>query len=120
MTGQPWRPYSPAVDSDLLRVRDVTGVEIRLTRDCWEEHIVVRHPIMRRHFDRLHQAVASPDVVHRSPTPRETRFYYRKLPRRQSWVLVIADIKPSGHIGYIKTALVVDRIRPREILWRRP
>lgn len=106
--------------TDLLRARDVTGVEIRLTRDCWEEHIVVRHPIMRRHFDRLHQAVASPDVVHRSPTPRETRFYYRKLPRRQSWVLVIADIKPSGHIGYIKTALVVDRIRPREILWRRP
>jgi len=58
----------------LLRVRGVTGLEIRLTRDCWEAHIMVRHPIMRRHFDLLSKTVASPDVVHRSPMPRETRF----------------------------------------------
>jgi len=104
----------------LLRARDVTGVEIRMTRECWEEHIVVRHPVMRRHFDRLQQSVTLPDVVHCSLTPRETRFYYRRLPRRQSWLLVIADIKPSGRVGYVKTAMVVDRIRPRQILWERP
>jgi hypothetical protein len=104
----------------LLRVRDVTGLEIRLTRECWEGHIVVRHPILQRYFDRVYQALTSPDVAHRSPTPRETRFYYRRLPRRQLWVLVIADTKPSGHVGYVKTAMVVDRIRPREVLWQRP
>jgi len=75
---------------------------------------------MRRHFDLLSKTVASPDVVHRSPMPRETRFYYRRLPRRRSWVLVIADVKLSGRLGYVKTAMVVDRIRPREILWQRP
>lgn len=112
--------YSPFVPSYLLRVHDVTGLEIRLTRECWEGHIVVRHPVMRRYFDQVHQVVTSPDVVHRSPTPRETRFYYRRLSRRQSWVLVIADIKSSGRVGYVKTAMVVDRIRPREVLWQRP
>jgi hypothetical protein len=112
-------PYSALVAPYLLRVRDVTGLEIRLTRECWEGHIVLRHPIMRRYFDQVHQVLTSPDVVHRSPTPQETRFYYRRLPRRQSWVLVIADIKPSGHVGYVKTAMVVDRIRPREVLWQK-
>lgn len=91
-----------------------------MTRECWDQHIVIRHPVMRRHLDHLRQALASPDVVHHSMTPRETRYYYRRLPRRQAWLLVIADIKPSGHLGYIKTAMVVDRIRPRQILWQRP
>jgi hypothetical protein len=91
-----------------------------MTRECWEEHILVRHPVMRRYFDLLPKTVASPDVVHRSATPREARFYYRRLPRRRLWVLVIADVKPSGRLGYVKTAMVVDRIRPREILWPRP
>ena len=54
----------------LLRIRDATGREIRLTRDCWEEHIVVRHPIMRRYFDQVVQAVTSPDVGDRI-RPRE-------------------------------------------------
>ncbi len=104
----------------LLRVRDVTGVEIRMTRDCWRNHIVVRHPVMRRYFDQVSRAIGSPDVIHQSPTPRETRFYYRRLPRRQLWVLVIADMKPSGGLGYVKTAMVVDRLRPRTILWEKP
>jgi hypothetical protein len=104
----------------LLRVRDITGLEIRMTRECWEEHILVRHPVMRRYFDLLPKTVASPDVVHHSPTPREARFYYRRLPGRRSWALVIADVKPSGRLGYVKTAMLVDRIRPREILWPRP
>jgi len=50
------------VATHLLRIRDATGLEIRLTRDCWEEHIMVRHPIMRRYFDQVVQAVTSPDV----------------------------------------------------------
>ncbi len=104
----------------LLRVRDVIGVEIRRTRECWRSHIVVRHPVMRRYFDQVGQAIGSPDVIHQGPTPRETRFYYRRLPRRQLWVLVIADMKPSGNLGYVKTAMVVDRIRPRMILWEKP
>jgi hypothetical protein len=104
----------------LLRVRDVTGVEIRMTRECWRNHIVVRHPVMRRYFDQLGRAIGSPDVIHQSETPKETRFYYRRLPRRQLWVLVIADMKPSGNLGYVKTAMVADRIRPRTILWGKP
>ena len=111
--------YSDFVPAYLLRVHDVTGLEIRLTRECWEGHIVVRHPVMRRYLDQVHQVLISPDVVHRSPTPQETRFYYRRLSRRQSWVLVIADVKPARNVGYVKTAMVVDRIRPREILWQR-
>lgn len=116
----PRASYSVAVVTYLLRVRDVTGVEIRMTPECWEKHIVVRHPVMRRHFGQLLKAIVSPDVVHQSPLPGETRFYYRRLPRRQSWLLVIADIKRSGHLGYVKTAMVVDRIRPRPIVWQRP
>ena len=104
----------------LLRVRDVTGVEIRMTRDCRRNHIVVRIPVMRRYFDQVGRAIGSADVIHQSPTPRETRFYYRRVPRRQLWVLVIADMKPSGNLGYVKTAIVVDRIRPRTILWEKP
>jgi hypothetical protein len=104
----------------LLQVHDVTGVEIRMTRDCWRNHIVVCHPVMRRYFDQVGRAIGSPDVIHQSPTPRETRFYYRRLPRRQLWVLVIADMKHSGDLGYVKTAMLVDRIRPRTVLWEKP
>jgi hypothetical protein len=112
--------YSPTVAAYLLQVRDVTGVEIRLTRECWGEHILVHHPVMRHYFEQVPPTITSPDVVHRSSTPSETRFYYRRLPRRQLWVLVIADIKPSGHLGYVKTAMVVDSIRPSEVLWQKP
>jgi len=113
-------PYSRGVTSYLVRARDVTGVEIRIARDCWENHILVRHPIMRHLLNDVESAIASPDVVHQESAPRETRFYYRRLPRKRLWILVIADMKPSGRLGFVKTAMVVDRIRPREILWERP
>lgn len=112
--------YSASLASYPLHVRDITGVEIRLTRECWGKHILVRHLVMRHYFAQLRPTITSPDVVHRSSAPSETRFYYRRLPRRQLWVLVIVDIKPSGHLGYVKTAMVVDRIRPREVLWQKP
>lgn len=113
-------PYSRGVTPYLVRARDVTGVEIRITRDCWENHILVRHPIMLRLLNDVESAIASPDVVHQESVPRETRFYYRRLPRKRLWILVIADMKPSGRLGFVKTAMVVDRIRPREIVWERP
>ena len=65
-------PYSALVAPYLLRVRDVTGLEIRLTRECWEGHIVVRHPIYSydKKRDVLYVSVGDPqDAISREVQP---------------------------------------------------
>jgi hypothetical protein len=56
------------VVSYLLRARDVTGVEIRMTRECWAEHIVVRGYDKKR--DVLYVSVGHPqDAISREVQP---------------------------------------------------
>ncbi len=104
-----------------LSLLDIFCNRIYLTKDCWHNHILVRHPIMRHFLKELETTMQNPDYVYRSKTEHQTRLYYQLTDTKfgKIYILVVIDMKPNRKIGYVKTALPVYKIKGGKLLWRK-
>jgi hypothetical protein len=83
---------------------------IRLSRECWEDHILVEHPIMRQFAREMRITVQRPDRIFRSKVSKDTRLYFKQYSRKpfgRFYVLVVAKVSGDGQRGFVKTAFLV-------------
>lgn len=66
------------LESTLVIVRTVDGLDANLDDAHWEEHIVVGHPELRDHHERVVEALEQPDGVYGSKRDLRTRIYLKK------------------------------------------
>ena len=104
-----------------LNIVDVQGNRIFLTNDCWDNHIVVRHPIMIHFLKDVKETIKNPDCIYRSKSDYLTCLYYRLSNTKfgRVYILVVIDTKIKKKVGYVKTALLVDKLKGGELIWRK-
>ena len=105
----------------MFKVKDPFKNTVILTDDCWNNHIVVRHPIMKHFLKQLKSTIRYPNYIYRSKYESQTRLYYQLNHTKygEIYILAIIDMKPNKKIGYVKTALPIYEIRGGELLWKK-
>jgi hypothetical protein len=107
----------------LLRTKDPQEYEITLELATWEEHIVKRHPEVKRFFDLLEKVIAEPQLIQRSSNDNETHYYYRLTGRsfaRASDIYLSAVVKrdEDAKTGVVMTAHLLKEVRREgETVW---
>ena len=103
---------------------DPRGYEIRLTRECWHDHIVVEHPEMRGRVDDVRLAIEAPDYIYESKHRRSSHLYFLGAGSSLSgaeYVLVVVAVRQRLRKGYIQTAFLVDGLsKGGKLLWKKP
>lgn len=104
----------------LLTETDPQGRGVRLTEQCYLQHILLEHPDMDD-SEEIAQTIEQPEYITTDAVDASRHIYYRTYQRRpQHWYIkVVVDVsKISG--DEIVTAYRVKRMKQSEkILWQR-
>lgn len=102
---------------------DPRGYEVRLTNECWYNHIVVEHPEMIGRVDDVRQAIEAPDYIFESKYRHSSHFYFLEVGRSPSgteYVLGVVTIRQRKRKGYVQTAFIVDSFsKGGKLLWKK-
>ncbi len=103
--------------------KDPLRNEIRLTENCWKQHILVEHPIMRGFLREIRTTVQQPDWIFQSRVSRSTLLYfkeYRRKPVGRFFLMVVAGVRGTSPRGFVKTAFLVYNLsKGGNLLWER-
>lgn len=107
----------------IFKLTDPFGAEVVLTEECWENHILVEHPIMKQFLYELKEAVVSPDFIFKSKISRKTFLYFKKFIKENLgtfYLMIAAEKKSKKRKGYIKTSFPVYNLsRGGELIWKK-
>lgn len=107
----------------IFAVRDPRGYEIRLTDECWYNHILIEHPEMKGREHDVKRAIKKPNYIYESKRRRSTHLYFSEVGRSlagKEYVLVVVAIRHRAKKGYIQTAFLVEGLsKGGKLLWKR-
>ena len=63
--------------ADILRCTDVWGQDVRLTKNCWEMHILTNHPELRGCDQLLATVLSDPNQVNQDVNDLDVKNFYR-------------------------------------------
>ena len=102
---------------------DPRNYEIKLTDECWYNHILVEHPEMNDLLDDVKNTIESPDYIFESKYRASSHLYFLKTLDEVSeieFVLVVVAVNRKSMKGYIQTAFLVDDIsKGGKLLWKK-
>lgn len=94
---------------------DPDGIDVYLSREVWEAHILVRHDVLREYRQHLIQALTNPDHREWEESDSEGRYFiihyadipvaFRSSPASHRIRVVLKYLKPAAR-QYKLTALV--------------
>lgn len=103
--------------------KDPLRNKIRLTENCWKQHILIEHPIMRGFLREIRATVQRPDWIFQSRVSRSTLLYfkeYRRKPVGRFLLMVAAGVRRTRLRGFVKTAFLVYNLsKGGNLLWER-
>lgn len=102
---------------------DPRGYEVHLTNDCWDNHILVQHPIMKGRLSEVKNAIIKPDFIYQSKYKTSSHLYFSKAssPSGIEYVLVVVTVRQRTRKGYVQTAFIVDSLsKGGKLLWKKP
>jgi hypothetical protein len=102
---------------------DPRGYEIHLTNNCWHNHILVQHPIMKGRLSNVKNAIVKPDFIYQSKYKASSHLYFSKtsIAHGVEYALVVVTIRQRTRKGYIQTAFIVDSLsKGGKLLWKKP
>jgi hypothetical protein len=106
----------------LVSVTDPQGYTVSLDMHTWEDHIVKRHPEMRKFEDLIAPTAEQPNLIQRSKTG-PTCYYYRLTGRAfykadDIYLSLVIDRNEVTKSGTIRTAHLVKHVRSEgETIW---
>lgn len=107
----------------LFTIPDKDGLPITLTRERWEDHILIGHPAMAKHLEAIKLAVSDPDYILQSDKRADTKLFYRLgvTEGRHSNLYMVVVIRHTVSEGFVRTAyLALKPIAGGEVVWMRP
>jgi len=104
-------------------VTDPRQYQIRLTKACWYNHILIEHPEMKGRLDDVKRAIKIPDYIYQSKYKPSSHLYYYKIGRglsKKEYVLVVITIRHRTSKGYVQTAFLVDSLsKGGNLIWKK-
>jgi hypothetical protein len=107
----------------IFKLVDPLGNEVALTEECWVNHILVEHPIMKHFFYELKEVIVSPDFIFKSKISKKTFLYFKKF-TKEGWgnfyLMSAVEKKPKKKKGFIKTSFPVYNLsKGGELIWKK-
>jgi hypothetical protein len=103
----------------VFTVVDPRSVSIRLTKACWQQHILKFHPIMRGQLAKVKATLTDPDAIYQSKRNKDSHLYFKSyagLPAGNQYVLVVVDSRRS----YVQTSFPVHTLsKGGQRLWKK-
>jgi hypothetical protein len=104
--------------------KDPRGYEVRLTDECWYNHILMEHAEMKGRIDDVRRAIETPDYIYQSKYKRSSHLYFLEAGRSPSgvaYVLVVVAVRQRAKRGYVQTAFLVEGLsKGGKLLWKKP
>ena len=106
----------------LFDIVDVFGSCVILTKQRWEEHILVSHPEMVGLHEAVRDTIAEPDCVYTSETTEQTKLFYKlgvvawKFRNLFLKAVVSYDREPA----ILRTSFFTRQLRGERLLWIKP
>ncbi len=107
----------------LFTIPDKDGTPITLTKERWEDHILVGHPAMAKHLEAIRLTISDPDYILQSDKRADTRLFYRLgvTEGKYSNLYVVVVMRYTASAGFVRTAyLALKPIAGGEVVWIRP
>jgi hypothetical protein len=103
----------------MFSVTDPRGETVSLTSVCWHAHVLVWHPVMAGHLDKIQETVETPDAIYESKRNRRSNLYFKAytgLPAGNQYVMVVVD----SQRGYVQSSFMVqDLSKGGRLLWKK-
>ena len=91
---------------------------VRITDERWE-HICRRHPEIEEENGKVLETITNPDIIQRGDRNELMALrFYEQTPLSPKYLVVVYR-EVSSTDGYIITAYFTNRIRRREVIWKR-
>ena len=105
----------------MFKLKDPRGKVIILTKKCWDDHIVVEHPIMKHFYDELKEVIRDTDYIYQSKISKDAELFFKEFESRKFGELyLLAVIERKEERGYIKTSFPVYNLKKGgELIWKR-
>ena len=96
----------------------INNVPVRITDERWE-HICRRHPEIEEENGKVLETITNPDIIQRGDRNELMALrFYEQTPLSPKYLVVVYR-EVSSTDGYIITAYFTNRIRRREVIWKR-
>lgn len=94
-----------------------------LTKHRWRDHIIVRHPIMKRLKKQLQETIKTPNRIYQSKINKDTQLYFKEY-RHQKYgrfyLMAVVGFDREKKKGYIKTSFPVYNLKKgAQLVWKK-
>lgn len=98
--------------NNFFEVTDPRGKKIICTNDCWQKHILAKHPFLSGWEKDIEKAIKKPDAIYKDANFPDTENYYKKT--KKCYIKV--PVKFNGDNGNTRTAFFCDSPKTGEVL----
>ena len=105
----------------LFNATDPLGNKIKLLKETFEKHIVVRHPEMKNHIEDIKQAIERPLYIGSGTKSKNSIIYLSVFPNQNTPYLIVAVRKIKKTNKIILTAFSSKNLglnKINKILWQ--
>ena len=99
-------------------IKDVRGIRVLCTEDCWDNHILDEHPIMADAdaCDHVIEAIQNPLLfIYQDRDYPERHIYYKKNQFRPRYTKAVVDFS-NPDMGELITAFYTDSMKSGEVI----
>jgi len=110
------------MNDTLFDIVDVLGNRVILTKQRWEEHILLSHPEMLGLHEAVRDTITEPDCVYASETAEQTKLFYKlgavawKFRNLFLKTVVSYDREPA----ILRTSFFTSQLKGGRLLWIKP
>lgn len=101
-------------EDTLFEVPTPLSFSVRITRNCWELIVTIKHPVMHGCEIDVQDTLRTPDEIRRSRSDPAVLLFYR-LERPGRWICAVA--KRLNDEGFLITTYPTDAIKEGERVW---
>jgi hypothetical protein len=107
-------------DDELFEVKDPEGRTIRLATSTWNDHIIIRHPEMKRHYEKVQKTITDPNVITETEDPKKDYslcYSNNELTLSNLYVNVMVGFDDIE--GHVRTSYLSPRLPKGKTIWIR-
>jgi len=108
------------VKAILFELKDPVGRIVKLFRETWEKHIILRHPEMQYYYTNIQTTIIEPNVIIESPTNLSLIYANNDVTSSKLYVNVVVGFSDSSYIeGIVRTSLLTTTLLDGKPIWIR-
>lgn len=107
------------MDDYLFEVKDPEGRIIRLTGSRWKNHIIIAHPEMKPHYEKIQKTIIEPNVIGESLQSTSLLYSNNELMASNLYVNVIVGFDDKYEEGNVRTSYLSASLPKEKTIWIR-